>query len=62
MKRGRNVDQRLIHDAIALRKAGKTQMEIAVELGVAQGTISIVLRAHGWGGYLVQKRRRLGLV
>ena len=59
MKR-RGVDQRLIHDVIALRKQGRTQMEIAVEVGIAQGTVSIILRAHGWGGYLVQKQRRAG--
>ena len=31
------VDQRLVHDAIALRTQGRTQEEIAIELGVAQG-------------------------
>ena len=46
----RAVDQRLVDDAIALRKQGRTQGEIAAELKVAQATISIVLRAHGWGG------------
>ena len=34
------VDERLITKAKALRKRGKTQEEIAVELGVVQGTIS----------------------
>ena len=48
------VDQRLIHDAIALRKRGKTQEEIAAELKVSQGTISCILRAHGWGGQLIR--------
>lgn len=57
--RGRPVDQRLIHDAIELRKAGKKQDEIAVALGVAQGTVSIILRAHGWGGYLRPRRKEL---
>ena len=50
----RSVDQRLVHDAIELRKQGKTQAEIAVALKVAQGTISVVLRAHGFGGHLVK--------
>lgn len=50
------VDQRLIHDAIALRQQGWTQMEIAVELKVSQGTISMILRAHGWGGQLIRGR------
>jgi transcriptional regulator len=52
------VDQRLIHAAIALRKQGKTQEEIATELGVVQGTISIILRAHGWGGQLIRGTKR----
>ena len=51
------VDQRLVYDAIALRKKGMTQEEIAAELGVAQGTISTILRAHGWGGPLKLKGR-----
>ena len=54
------VDERLIAKAKALRKRGKTQEEIAVELGVVQGTISTILRQHGLGGKLVkaQKLRR----
>ena len=54
------VDERLITKAKALRKRGKTQEEIAVELGVVQGTISTILRQHGLGGKLVkaQKLRR----
>ena len=54
------VDERLIAKAKALRKRGKTHEEIAVELGVTQGTISVILRQHGLGGKLVkaQKLRR----
>jgi transcriptional regulator with XRE-family HTH domain len=54
------VDERLIAKAKALRKRGKTQEEIAVELGVAQGTVSTILRREGLGGPLVkaQKLRR----
>jgi predicted transcriptional regulator len=54
------VDERLIAKAKALRKRGMTQEEIAVELGVTQGAISVILRQHGLGGKLVkaQKRRR----
>ena len=46
------VDGRLICRAVALRKLGKTQEAIAVELGVAQGTISVILRQQGFGGKL----------
>jgi len=54
------VDERLIAKAKALRRQGKTQEEIAVELGVTQGAISGILRRHGLGGRLVkaQKLRR----
>ena len=45
------VDGRLICRALALRKLGKTQ-EAIVELGVAQGTISVILRQQGHGGKL----------
>jgi hypothetical protein len=51
------VDQRLIYNAIELRKSGKTQEEIAVSLGVVQGTISIILRANGLGGPLTKPSR-----
>jgi Uncharacterized membrane-associated protein/domain len=50
--RGRPVDERFIEEAVALRKQGKKQEEIAAELGVAQGTISYVLRKRGFGGWL----------
>jgi transcriptional regulator len=43
--------------AVALRKQGLTQTAIAVELGLAQGTISIILREHGMGGHLVRMSR-----
>jgi predicted transcriptional regulator len=54
------LDERLIAKAKALRKRGMTQEEIAVELGVTQGAISVILRQHGLGGKLVkaQKLRR----
>jgi len=56
--RPRTIDQRLVYEAVALRKQGKTQEEIATELGIVQGTVSTVLRAHGWGGPLVKPQRR----
>lgn len=37
-----------------LRRKGLTQMEIAVEMGVAQGTVSVVLRNEGMGGKLAR--------
>lgn len=49
------VDGRLMHRAVELRKQGMTQEAIAVELGVAQGTISIILRQLGLGGAMVSK-------
>ena len=54
------VDERLIAKAKALRAQGMTQEEIAVDLGVTQSTISVILRQHGLGGKLVkaQKLRR----
>ena len=51
------VDGRLIYRAIELRKQGLTQAAIAVELGVVQGTISLILREHGLGGKLVRQTR-----
>jgi predicted transcriptional regulator len=51
------VDERLIAKAKALRKQGRTQEEIAVELGVTQGTISVILRQHGLGGKLVKTQK-----
>ena len=54
------VDERLIAKAKELRAQGMMQEEIAVELGVVQGTVSVILRQHGLGGKLVkaQKLRR----
>lgn len=49
------VDARLIEEAKKLRIKGRTQGEIAVELGVSQGTISVILRCSGLGGKLVRK-------
>ena len=57
----RPVDQRLIREALALRKQGMTQTEIAVELGITQGTVSIILRANNEGGHLVRVKRSLVL-
>jgi predicted transcriptional regulator len=50
------VDGRVIMRAMELRKQGLTQMAIAVELGLAQGTISVILRQQGLGGQLVRIR------
>ena len=52
------VDERLIAKAMALRKQGRTQEEIAVELGVVQGTVSTILRQHGLGGRLALANKR----
>ena len=60
-RRTLRVDQRLIFDALALRRQGWTQMEIAAELKVSQGTISCILRANGAGGSLVRMKRDLVL-
>ena len=49
---GRPVDEQFMDEAVALRKQGKKQEEIAAELGVAQGTISSILRKRGFGGGL----------
>lgn len=55
MKPVYKVDGHLIHRAKELRAKGYTQMEIAVELKVSQGTISIILRALGLGGKLIKQ-------
>jgi transcriptional regulator with XRE-family HTH domain len=47
------IDQRMVHRIKELRAQRKTQEEIAVEVGVTQGTVSLVLRAQGLGGYLI---------
>lgn len=49
------VDQRMIYEVKALRAKGRTQEEIACEVGVSQGTVSIILRTSGMGGQLVRK-------
>lgn len=56
----RYVDARMIAQAVALRKQGKTQEEIAVALGIAQSTVSVVLRQNDLGGQLVQARKVRG--
>jgi transcriptional regulator with XRE-family HTH domain len=46
------VNQRMIHRIKELRAQGKTQEEIAIEVGITQGTVSVILRTHGLGGHL----------
>jgi transcriptional regulator with XRE-family HTH domain len=46
------VDQRMIYKIKELRTQNKTQEEIAVEIGVSQGTVSVILRSQGLGGKL----------
>ena len=48
----KRVNEQFVTEAVALRKQGKKQEEIAAELGVTQGTISSVLRKRGFGGGL----------
>jgi transcriptional regulator len=55
--RSKIVDEPLIAKVKALRKEGKTQDEIAVELGVVQSTVSIILRRVDLGGRLASARR-----
>jgi hypothetical protein len=50
----------MIYQIKELRNQCKTQAEIAVEVGLAQGTISLILRAHGLSGYLPETRQRIG--
>jgi transcriptional regulator with XRE-family HTH domain len=42
----------MIHKIKELRSQNMTQEEIACDVGVAQGTVSVVLRAQGLGGKL----------
>jgi hypothetical protein len=51
------VDQEMIHRIKELRNQQKTQAGIAVEVGVAQGTVSLILRTLGLGGALVTQRK-----
>jgi len=55
--RGQVVDARLSEKVKALREEGKTQDQIAVELKIAQSTVSIILRRGGLGGRLISARR-----
>jgi len=57
LRRGarKKVDQRMVYRIKQLRAEGKTQEEIAAEIGVAQGTVSTVLRDQGLGGPLVSR-------
>jgi transcriptional regulator with XRE-family HTH domain len=52
------VNAPLIEKAKALRARGKTQEEIAGELGVVQGTISRILRQAQLGGRLIPMGKR----
>jgi DNA-binding CsgD family transcriptional regulator len=51
------VDARLAEKVKALREEGKTQEQIAVDLRIAQSTVSTILRRGGLGGRLVCARR-----
>jgi transcriptional regulator len=51
------IDQRMIHRIKELREQGKKQDEIAAEVGLTQGSVSFILRAHGLGGWLVKVRK-----
>ena len=50
------VTEQLIERAKVLRRQGKTQEAIAVELGVTQGTVSKILR-NGDKPWVSQKKR-----
>ena len=52
------IDGRLISRVLALRGEGKPQVAIAVECGVSQGTVSVILRRRGQGGRLVKAEER----
>jgi transcriptional regulator with XRE-family HTH domain len=52
------VNQRMVHRIAELRAQRLTQDEIAAEVGISQGTVSVVLRAHKLGGRLPEARRR----
>lgn len=54
LRRRFNTRTEFVNRIKELRRKGLTQMEIAVEMGVAQGTVSVVLRNEGMGGKLVR--------
>ena len=54
------VDEPLIARVMALRKQGKTQVEIAVEVRAVQSTVGKILRRNGLGGYLRPPKRVRG--
>jgi DNA-binding CsgD family transcriptional regulator len=54
---GQIVDARLAEKVKALREEGKTQEQIAVELRIAQSTVSTILRRDGLGGRLISATR-----
>lgn len=51
------VTEQLIERAKELRAKGHTQEEIALELGITQGTVSRMLRSSGLGGPLIRTRK-----
>lgn len=51
------VTDELIEKAKVLRAKGHTQEEIALELGITQGTVSRMLRSSGLGGPLIRTRK-----
>ena len=52
------IDARLTEKVKALREQGMTQVQIAVELRVAQSTVSVILRRGGLGGGLAKNLQR----
>lgn len=54
LRRRFNTRTEFVNRIKELRRKGLTQMEIAVEMGVAQGTVSVVLRNEGMGGKLAR--------
>ena len=54
------VDEPLIAKVLTLRKQGKTQVEIAVEVRAVQSTVSRILRRNDLGGYLTRPKRVRG--
>lgn len=52
------VDGHMIFKAKELRKQGMLQTEIAYELGITQGTVSLILRREGLSGKLIKTARQ----
>jgi hypothetical protein len=53
------VDQRMVHRIKELRSQKMTQGEISAEVGISQGTVSLILRANGMGGKFAKVREKL---